>query len=83
MPERDKSKYTDKQKRQAKHLEAGYKNKDLPEAAAEARAWATVNQRDGGGQKPGGTGRQAYWSTLATAAAKTPSGRWAPLLVEA
>lgn len=58
MPQGDKSKYTDKQKRQAEHIEEGYEKKGVPEEEAEARAWATVNKQDGGGQKPGGSGRQ-------------------------
>ncbi len=57
MPQGDKSKYTDKQKRQAEHIEASYEEKGLSEKEAEARAWATVNKDDGGGKKPGGSGR--------------------------
>jgi len=53
MPRGDKSSYTDKQKRQAGHIEAGYEKKGLSPKTAEARAWATVNQRDGGGKKSG------------------------------
>jgi plasmid stabilization system protein ParE len=58
MPQGDKSKYTDKQKRQAEHIEEGYEKKGVPEEEAEARAWATVNKQDGGGKKPGGAGRK-------------------------
>lgn len=58
MPQGDKSKYTDKQKRQAEHIEQGYEKKGVPEEEAEARAWATVNKQDGGGKKPGGSGRK-------------------------
>ena len=58
MPQGDKSKYTDKQKRQAEHIEEGYEKKGVPEAEAEARAWATINKQDGGGKKPGGAGRK-------------------------
>lgn len=57
MPQGDKSKYTDKQKRMAQHIEDGYKEKGVSEDVAEARAWATVNATDGGGKKPGGSGR--------------------------
>jgi hypothetical protein len=39
MPQGDKSKYTDKQKRQAKHIEEGYKEKGVPEDEAEGIAW--------------------------------------------
>lgn len=58
MPQGDKSKYTDKQKRQAGHIEEGYEKKGMPADEAEARAWATVNKLDGGGKKPGGAGRK-------------------------
>jgi hypothetical protein len=57
MPRGDKSKYTDKQKRQADHIEEGYKEQGLGENEAERRAWATVNKMTGGGKKPGGSGR--------------------------
>jgi plasmid stabilization system protein ParE len=57
MPQGDKSKYTDKQKRQADHIADGYEKRGVPEAEAESRAWATVNKEDGGGKAPGGSGR--------------------------
>jgi hypothetical protein len=57
MARGDKSKYTDKQKRQAEHIEEGYKRRGISDDEAEARAWATVNKSDGGGKKPGGSGR--------------------------
>jgi len=53
MPQGDKSSYTDKQKRQAVHIEAGYEKKGLSTQTAEARAWATVNKLTGGGKKSG------------------------------
>jgi hypothetical protein len=56
MPRGDKSKYTDKQKRQAEHIEAGYRKRGVSEKEAESRAWATVNAVSGGGKKPGGSG---------------------------
>lgn len=58
MSQGDKTKYTDKQKRQAKHIEDSYKEKGVSTKEAEARAWATVNKEDGGGKKPGGSGRK-------------------------
>lgn len=58
MPQGDKSKYTDKQKRQAEHIEEGYENRGVPKDEAEVRAWATVNKTDGGGKQPGGAGRK-------------------------
>jgi len=59
MPQGDKSSYTDKQKRQAKHIEAGYEKKGLRTKTAEARAWATVNKLTGGGKKSG-SGRKKH-----------------------
>ena len=56
MPRGDKDKYTDKQKRQAEHIEEGYKERGVSENEAERRAWATVNATHGGGNKPGGGG---------------------------
>ena len=58
MSQGDKSKYTEKQKRQAKHIEEGYKEEGVPKEEAEARAWATVNKLTGGGKNPGGSGRE-------------------------
>lgn len=57
MPQGDKSRYTDKQVRKAEHIAESYESRGLPEKEAEARAWATVNKVDGGGKKPGGSGR--------------------------
>ncbi len=59
MPQGDKTKYTDKQKRKAEHIEEGYEKRGVPAQEAESRAWATVNKQDGGGKKPGGSGRAA------------------------
>ena len=56
MPRGDKAKYTDKQKRQAEHIEGGYKAQGLTTREAERRAWATVNAVHHGGEKPGGGG---------------------------
>lgn len=53
MPRGDKSSYTDKQKRQAEHIEEGYEKRGVPENEAERRAWATVNKETGGGKKSG------------------------------
>jgi len=51
MPRGDKSSYTDKQKRQASHIEASEKKEGRSEKDAERIAWATVNKQDGGGKK--------------------------------
>jgi plasmid stabilization system protein ParE len=56
MPRGDKSKYTEKQKRQAEHIEEGYHARGLSRDEAERRAWATVNKVHHGGEKPGGGG---------------------------
>ncbi len=57
MARGDKDSYTDKQKRQAEHIEESYEQRGVPEEEAEARAWATVNKQDGGG-KQSGSGRK-------------------------
>ena len=57
MPRGDKAKYTDKQKRQAAHIEKGYESRGLGEEEAERRPWSTVNKMTGGGKKQGGSGR--------------------------
>ncbi|HSI20950.1 MAG TPA: hypothetical protein VLA04_04630 [Verrucomicrobiae bacterium] len=53
MSQGDKSKYTDKQKRKAEHIEKSYEQRGISRDEAEARAWATVNKQDGGGKKSG------------------------------
>jgi plasmid stabilization system protein ParE len=53
MPRGDKDKYTDKQKRQAEHIEESYEKRGVSNDEAESRAWATVNKQDGGGKKSG------------------------------
>ena len=53
MPQGDKSKYTDKQKRQAEHIEEGYEKTGVSEEKAEEIAWSTVNKQDGGGNLSG------------------------------
>ncbi len=58
MPQGDKTKYTDKQKRKAEHIEEGYEKRGVPKTEAEGRAWATINKQDGGGKKAGGSGRK-------------------------
>src|SRR5438128_226929 len=58
MPRGDKSAYTDKQKRQAEHIEEGYEHRGKSSEDAERIAWATVNKESGGGKKSGsGRGR--------------------------
>lgn len=57
MPRGDKDKYTNKQKRQAEHIEESYKEKGVSDDKAEEIAWSTVNKQDGGG-KLSGSGRK-------------------------
>ena len=59
MPRGNKSAYTDKQKRQAQHIEESYEERGIPEKDAERRAWATVNKESGGGRKSG-SGRKNH-----------------------
>ena len=60
MPQGDKSKYTDKQARKADHIAKSYEHRGVSDKEAERRAWATVNKDDGGGKKPGGSGRASH-----------------------
>jgi len=53
MPQGDKDKYTDKQKRKAEHIEEGYEDRGIGKKEAERRARATVNKESGGGKKSG------------------------------
>jgi len=64
MPRGDKSSYTDKQKRQAEHIEEGYEDKGVSKKESERRAWATVNKETGGGKKSGsGRGKKSNKSS--------------------
>jgi plasmid stabilization system protein ParE len=75
MAQGDKSAYTDKQKREAEHIEAGYRARGASEKTAESRAWATVNKQDGGGKKSG-SGRKGAAPVAATPRTKSrTSGR--------
>jgi plasmid stabilization system protein ParE len=53
VPQGDKDKYTNKQKRKAQHIEESYEDRGTPKNEAERRAWATVNKESGGGNKSG------------------------------
>lgn len=84
MPRGDKSKYTDKQKRTAEHIAAGYEERGVPEDRAKAIGWATVNKQSGGGNLSG-SGRGVPDNSAsakrggrrggAAAAARTPEQR--------
>jgi hypothetical protein len=65
MPRGDKSSYTSKQRRQARHIEKGYERRGVSEGEAERRAWATVNKTTGGGRKSGsGKGKATNKSSM-------------------
>lgn len=51
MPRGDKSSYSSKQKRQAKHIEDSEKKQGRSAKAAARIGWATVNKQTGGGKK--------------------------------
>lgn len=53
MPRGDKSSYSSKQKRQAKHIEDSARKSGKSAKAAARIAWATVNKETGGGKKSG------------------------------
>lgn len=60
MPRGDKSSYTDKQKRQAAHIEESAKKSGKSAKTAARIAYATVNKQDHGGKKSGsGRGRKS------------------------
>lgn len=75
MPRGDKSAYTDKQKRQAEHIEDSERQQGRSEEAAERIAWATVNKQDGGGKKSGSGRKTAKKATKKATkkAAKRPA----------
>ena len=76
MPRGDKGKYTDKQKRKAEHIEEGYEKRGVPEKAAKARAWATVNKESGGGKKSGsGRGKKENRSASSNGGRKSGAGQ--------
>lgn len=51
MARGSKDTYTDKQKRQAAHIEQSEREAGRSSEDAERIAWATVNKQDGGGRK--------------------------------
>jgi plasmid stabilization system protein ParE len=64
MPRGDKSSYSKKQKRKAKHIAKGYEKRGTSHKEAERRAWATVNKESGGGKKSGsGRGKKESHSS--------------------
>ncbi|PZS73076.1 hypothetical protein A7X75_07335 [Stenotrophomonas maltophilia] len=82
MPRGDKSAYTEKQKRQAEHIEESERERGASESTAERIAWATVNKQDGGGKRSG-SGRKVAKEASAKkatrkAAAKKTTAKKAP-----
>ena len=75
MPRGDKSSYTDKQKRQAEHIEEGYEKRGVSEKEAERRAWATVNKQTGGGKKSGSGRGKKTTTTSAKKGGKKSGGK--------
>jgi plasmid stabilization system protein ParE len=53
MARGSKAAYSEKQKRQAEHIEESYRERGTSEGEAERRAWATVNKMTGGGKRSG------------------------------
>ncbi len=70
MPRGDKSTYTEKQKRQAEHIEESERERGASEGTAERIAWATVNKQDGGGKRSGSARKAAKKAPAKKAAAK-------------
>ena len=65
MPRGDKSAYTDKQKRQAIHIEESELQRGRSLQDAERIAWATINKHDGGGKLSGSGRKHAGGKTAA------------------
>jgi plasmid stabilization system protein ParE len=76
MAKGSKAKYTDKQKRQAEHIEEGYEKRGTGKKEAERRAWATVNKESGGGKKSGsGRGKKKKATSAAKGAKKAAKSK--------
>ena len=74
MPRGDKSAYTSKQRRQAKHIEDSAKKSGKSSKTAARIAYATVNKQDGGGKKSG-SGRGKTRSTASSRKGGRKGGR--------
>ncbi len=74
MARGSKAAYSEKQKRQAQHIEESYEQRGVSPDDAEARAWATVNKQSGGGERSG-SGRKT--PAAAKSAARKDSARQA------
>jgi hypothetical protein len=81
-PQGDKSSYTAKQRRQARHIEESEEKRGRSSKTAARIAYATVNKQDGGGKKSGSGRRKASASrggrssrTRSAASSRRRSGR--------
>ncbi len=70
MPRGDKSSYSNKQRRQAEHIEDSYEKRGTSKKEAERRAWATVNKETGGAAK-----KKSSSSSRKSASGKRATGR--------
>lgn len=76
MPQGDKGKYTDKQKRKAEHIAEGYEDRGVGKKEAKSRAYATVNKESGGGNKSGsGRGKKDNTSSSSKGGRKSGSSQ--------
>lgn len=71
-PQGDKSSYTSKQKRQARHIEQSEKRRGRSSKTAARIAYATVNKQDGGGKKSG-SGRRGGRSSRSRSSSRKRS----------
>jgi plasmid stabilization system protein ParE len=77
MPRGDKSSYTDKQKRQAEHIEKSYEARGVPAKKAKKRAWASVNKHDGGGKRSGSGRKSGMAKKKSTKTGRKPNNKTA------
>lgn len=75
MPQGDKSSYTPKQKRQARHIEDSARRRGRSSRSAARIAWATVNKQDGGGKKRGGRSGRSRSGGSRTRTRRSPGAR--------
>lgn len=64
MARGSKAKYSEKQKREAEDIAAGYERRGMPKSRAKAIGWATVNKVYGGGTKGGSASGQMNKSPM-------------------
>ena len=74
MPQGDKSSYSSKQKRQAKHIEKSEKKEGRSSKVAARIAWATVNKQDGGAKASPGK-KKTISSSRSKSASKSRAKR--------